>query len=152
VKKNSPKAHGFSLVEVVIALGIFAFSIVAIVALLPVGLRSARSVADESNAVNVGESIFGAWEMQKNKGVPLSIDEMAGDLPRLTEAVSDHEVYLDSHGKQTPDASIASMKLIYSVVPDPAQRRSTLTLRFYWPPSAPPETAQTRDLVKIFAL
>lgn len=144
--------YGFSLVEVVVALGIFAFCIVAIVALFPIGLRSARSVADETNAVNVGESIFGAWDMQRNKGDNLTIVGMVSNLPALTQAVAEREIFLDSVGVQVGGLEGASMKLFYSVAPSPAQRRSSLRLRFHWPPAAPDDTAQTRDLIKIFAL
>lgn len=144
--------RAFSLVEVVMALGIFAFCIVAIVALLPVGLRSARSVADESNAVNIGESIYGAWDMQKNKSAPLTIAGLVSNLPALTQGVTEREVFFDSTGRQIGGAEGASLKMFYSVNPQPAQRRSTVRLRFHWPPSAPDDTAQTRDLIKIFAL
>lgn len=147
-----PETRAFSLVEVVMALGIFAFCIVAIVALLPVGLRSARSVADESNAVNIGESIFGAWDMQRSKEAPLTIAGMVSNLPALTQGVADREIFFDSTGRQVEGAEGASLKMFYSVNPQVQQRRSTVRLRFHWPPTAPDDTAQTRDLIKIFAL
>ncbi len=43
----------FSLVEVVLALGIATFGILIIVALLPVGVRSTKDSLDESGAINV---------------------------------------------------------------------------------------------------
>lgn len=45
--------HGFSLVEVVLALGIAAFGIISIVALFPLGLESTQSAREESAAQNI---------------------------------------------------------------------------------------------------
>lgn len=48
---------GFSLVEVVIALGIAVFALVAVVGLLPVGFAMARESEEESRAVNLLSSV-----------------------------------------------------------------------------------------------
>jgi uncharacterized protein (TIGR02598 family) len=141
---------GFSLVEIVIALGIFAFCIVVLLALMPVGLRAARSVSDESNAVNIGDSIFGGWRMQRAKDKPLTISGIVTNLPSLDAAVSAKEFYFDSRGQGVGSPEEASLKLFYTV--EPAADASTLRLRFYWPPLAPTNTAQTRDLVQVFSL
>jgi len=49
---------GFSLVEVTIAIGIFAFVIVGIVGLLPVGFKQRQDAALETRAVMIGRQIF----------------------------------------------------------------------------------------------
>jgi Tfp pilus assembly protein PilV len=51
-------APGFSLVEVTIAIGIFAFVIVAILGLFPVALRQRSDAALETRAVLVAQQIF----------------------------------------------------------------------------------------------
>lgn len=54
--KKSPEFRtlkAFSLVEVVLAIGVLAFALVSIVALLPMGLKSNRISAEESRAVNL---------------------------------------------------------------------------------------------------
>ena len=60
MRRTASKA-GFSLIEVVIALGIFAFCIVAIIGMLPVGMNSVRSVSNENNAIHIATSIEGIW-------------------------------------------------------------------------------------------
>lgn len=50
--------EGFSLVEVTIAIGIFAFVIVAILGLFPVALRQRSDAALETRAVLVAQQIF----------------------------------------------------------------------------------------------
>ena len=131
-------------------MGIFAFCIIVLLGLMPVGLRAARSVSDESNAVNIGESILGAWRMQRAKNRPLTIDGLVTNIPPLTTTVAEQEFFFDSRGRQTGSAEEASLKLIYSAAP--SANSSTVRMKFYWPPLAPTNTAQTRDLVQILAL
>ena len=45
--------RGFSLVEVTLALGIITFGLIAVMSLLPTGLRLAKQSADEVAAVNI---------------------------------------------------------------------------------------------------
>ena len=52
--------HGiaaFSLVEVVLAMGVVAFGLIVIVALLPIGLKSNRDSIEESQAVNLLQAL-----------------------------------------------------------------------------------------------
>ncbi len=50
---------GFSLVEVTIAIGIFAFVIVAILGLFPAALRQRSDAAAETRAVLIAQQVFG---------------------------------------------------------------------------------------------
>lgn len=45
--------HGFSLVEVVLALGVFAFALVALIGLLPLGMQSNRESREETEAMGL---------------------------------------------------------------------------------------------------
>ncbi len=147
-RPSSAAVAAFSLVETVLALGIFAFCVVVLLGLMPVGLRSARSVANESNAVNIGQSILAAWTMQKNKGQDLALPPfLSNSLPPLNQPLPEREIFFDDFGNEAPSAEAASLKLIYSVdLPEPGV--ATVRMRFAWPPLAPPETVQTRDLVQ----
>ena len=49
----SLRTRGFSLVEVILAIGIVSFAFMAVVALLPVGLKTVRESSDESAAMNL---------------------------------------------------------------------------------------------------
>jgi uncharacterized protein (TIGR02598 family) len=48
-----PRDTAFSLVEVVVAIGIVAFAILALVALLPIGLHAVRNSTEEIQAANL---------------------------------------------------------------------------------------------------
>ncbi len=49
--------HGFSLVEVTLALGIVSFTLLAVVGLLPVGLKSIKSATEQAAAANTLTSL-----------------------------------------------------------------------------------------------
>jgi type II secretory pathway pseudopilin PulG len=53
----SPRRSGFSLIEIVLAVGIFSFAIIAVVTLLPVGMQSEQASVDEASAGNLLRSI-----------------------------------------------------------------------------------------------
>lgn len=142
----------FSLVETVIALGIFAFCIVVLLALFPIGLRAARSVADETVAVNMAASVFGGWQMQADKTAELSVDRIVSDLPPLDQVTRERPVYLGAEGMEVPGPETASVLMLYSVQPGGAGT-STVTLSFRWPANAPDNAAlQTRQFIRTFAL
>lgn len=50
--------HAFSLVEVVIALGIVSFAVIAIVGMMPVALKSAQESMRETDATLIAQRIF----------------------------------------------------------------------------------------------
>jgi type II secretory pathway pseudopilin PulG len=47
------RTSGFSLVEVVLAIGIIAFAVLSVLALLPIGIRSNQISADETRAIGI---------------------------------------------------------------------------------------------------
>src|SRR5439155_2156908 len=50
----------FSLVEVVIALGIITVGVTAVLALFPTALQSGHSAQDETRAAHIAQSVFGS--------------------------------------------------------------------------------------------
>lgn len=58
--KLSAASRGFSLVEVTVAIGIFAFVAIGILGLLPAALRLRAESAQETRAAMIAEEIFGA--------------------------------------------------------------------------------------------
>lgn len=72
--------HGFSLVEVVLAIGVVSFAMMAILASLPVGLRSSQQSRGQVAIANISRQLLG--ELQQisfNVGSPdsLVIDGLA---------------------------------------------------------------------------
>jgi type II secretory pathway pseudopilin PulG len=59
-------SRGFSLVEVTIAIGIFAFAIVGILGLLPAGMRIRADSAAETRGVLISEELFASVRAATN--------------------------------------------------------------------------------------
>ncbi len=73
------RESGFSLVEVVIALGVVGFAIVAIIGVLPIGLQTGHSAQDETRARQIAQDIFSSLESQAQTLYPhLVIKQPAG--------------------------------------------------------------------------
>jgi len=125
------KNNAFSLIEVVIALGIFAFCIVGIVGLLPIASNAVKSVSQESNANNIAESIAGFWQV-----APLGSSTTGGNftMGNFTVGNFTDTFYYDNNGAQVLTLAESSLKLNYD-----AQGLSgsfTVNLTFTWPPNA----------------
>ncbi len=59
------RSMAFSLVEVVLALGIVSFAIVAILGLIPTGLQTSHSSQDETRAAQIAQSILATFAGQQ---------------------------------------------------------------------------------------
>ena len=130
----------FSLVEVVIALGIFSFCAVGIVGLLPVALDATRTVAQESNANNIADSINGFWQVAPN-GSLSGTDFPMGDF--TVGEVGNRTIYYNNLGTIVGTEEDATLQLIYDVQEVPDYPNSfTVNLTFSWPANAP-ETSPT---------
>jgi len=137
VKKCTYRA-GFSLTETVIALGLFGFCILPILALLPVGIASARSVTEESAAAALAEAYFGALQVAPDGAnkfeIPGIFDNPPVDIP--TGASGQGTMYFRGDGTQVAGAEEATLRMDYALTRDPVQDTITANLSFRWPPSA----------------
>jgi len=130
---SSGGRSGFSLVEVVIALGIVTFVIVAIVGMLPVGLRQANDSESETRAVN----ILGAIAADR-ASTPATSNSPAYQIPALPVSGG---VYSNSFGvKETgefvgSDFGQARYRVSYIARPPSAGRLDPwqIFLRVTWP-------------------
>ena len=123
---------GFSLIEVVIALGIFAFCIVAIVGLLPVGMNSVRSVSNENNAIHIASSIEGIWQVAPLGSSPITIPNIITTLAISSSANSTY--FFDEFGDPLANSTGAALKMNYKTAG--SGNSTTVNMTFSWPPSA----------------
>jgi Tfp pilus assembly protein PilV len=164
------KRLGFSLAEVVIALGVIAIAIVAILALFPAALQTGHSAQDETRAAQIAQTIFprliGQAVSQFNNVQLLLSDNTTRSTPPIdltassgaTPAVT---LYAKNDGEITQDATTAAYSIfIYTnnSVPGFTDLASAneVTLRVLWPhvPNQGPTPApnQTyRDYVRIIS-
>jgi len=140
---------GFSLTETVIALGLFAFAILGVLALIPVGMQSARSVVNESTVVNLSEAFFGAWQVAPTNASTFPIPGMfppssPNPQPGLIDEAAvplaagrGTRFFLDD-GTWTPDRAEAAISMDYDISVAPGM--ATINLDFVWPPQVGSQT------------
>jgi hypothetical protein len=126
------RLSAFSLTETVIALGLFAFCILGVLAMIPVGMNSARGVVNESTVVNLSESFFGAWQVAPTNASTFPIP---GIFPANQQPVpltgGSGEMYFLDDGTQTDDELRAAIVLEYDI--EQVGGVSTINLDFLWP-------------------
>lgn len=123
---------GFSLVETVIALGIFVFCIIGIVGLMPVGLNAVRSISNENNAIHIASSIEGIWEV-----APANSTLSHAQFPVTNfyiGATNTSEFYFNEFGEQTNQTG-ASLKMTYNATVNTTLSTAyDVKMVFSWPP------------------
>lgn len=125
--------RAFSLVEVVIALGLFSFAIISILALLPVGLGINRDSKDESFAVNAMSAVI-----NDRLASPSGSASLIYGIPALTSSTGfTNTLYLNQEYVATNQAA-ATYKVITSLTPNATNSLMPYLLRcqLSWPPSA----------------
>jgi uncharacterized protein (TIGR02598 family) len=143
--------NAFSLIEVVIALGLFTFCIVGIVGLLPIAANSVKSISQESNANNIAESISGFWQV-----APSTASTSGGNftMGNFTVGTTGNQTfYYNNDGSIVPNVTDASLRLVYDVnALNGFPNTFTVNLTFTWPPNASSNstTATTRNFNYIF--
>jgi len=139
MRRTASKA-GFSLIEVVIAMGIFSFCIVAIVGLLPVGMNSVRSVSNENNAIHIASSIEGIWQVAP-LGSTITMTNIITNLA-ISASVANTPYYFDEFGEPLTNSTGASLKMNYKTAVS-SGNSTTVNMTFSWPPNATSTNYQT---------
>jgi type II secretory pathway pseudopilin PulG len=172
VSARYAKRLGFSLVEVVIALGVIAVAVVAILTLFPAALQTGHSAQDETRAAHIAQTIFPSLAGQalsqfNNVQLLLSDNNNTArstppiDLTLSSGAAPALKLYAQNDGKLTQDQTTAVYAIyVYTnnAVPgftDPASANE-VTVRVLWPfvPNQGPTPAPNqshRDYVRIIS-
>ena len=159
------KRLGFSLVEVVIALGVIAVAVLAILAVFPAALQTGHSAQDETRAAHIAQTIFPSLAGQAvsqfnnvqlllsdnttRSTPPIDLTTSSGATPALT-------LYAENAGELTQNATKAVYKISFytnNSVPGFTDLASAnlVTLRVAWPANAPAANQTYRDYVRIIS-
>jgi uncharacterized protein (TIGR02598 family) len=133
---NRRKRCAFSLIEVVMAMGVATFCLLTLVALIPTGLKSDRESLGESQAVNILSAI-----VSERRALPVDSDGIVYDLPKLKGITEPTGSFfgIDSAGVSTKtELSQATYKLTYTIIPPATSSRDPylIHLRLSWPANA----------------
>jgi type II secretory pathway pseudopilin PulG len=163
--RRKARTRSFSLLEVVIALGVIAVGIVGVLAVFPTALQTGHSAQDETRAAHIAQSVFGSLvagaTSQFNAVLPLSPSPSPAPTPlsiNLTASSSPTSptLYADNDGNLIPNSTNSAYAIyIYTnnAVPgftDPASA-NLVTVRVAWPANAPAANQTFRDYVRIIS-
>ena len=137
---------GFSLVEVVLALGVVVFAGFALIALLTLGLKSSSDSKEQLQAATIAEAICSTRRAAPTQDFTSSPTEPNFPLPVLSTSsdnLSSSPIYLTRDGTTTTLASgNARFGLFYKItapanyVPSTFPGAATVYLCLYWPAQA----------------
>jgi uncharacterized protein (TIGR02598 family) len=161
VLRLAAKTPGFSLLEVVIALGVITVGIVGILAVIPTALQTGHSAQDETRAAHIAQSVFGSVVAQapsQFNGVQIRLSDgtLSPSIDLRTTLSPAVTLYADNDGKLTNSAANAAYSIpIYTNTSvlgftDPASANA-VTVRVAWPASAPTANQTFRDYVRIIS-
>jgi type II secretory pathway pseudopilin PulG len=104
----------FTLIEVVLALGIASFAVLTMVALLPVGIASTKDSLDESVALNILSEII-----SDRKATPLTLPSKTYEISALTPGMSPitNTFGIQDNNQATPSMSSARYRVDCSFTP-----------------------------------
>jgi uncharacterized protein (TIGR02598 family) len=148
--KTSALKSGFSLVETVVALGLFAFCILGVLALIPIGMGAARSVAEESSAAALADAFFGAWMVAPTNANSFSIPFMFTNPTVPVNGAGTGTFYFRDDGEQVVSPNEASLQMSYSAAAQPGGG-FLIDLIFQWPAGQTNAATQTRRFQQFVA-
>jgi len=158
---GSYRKAAFSLLEVVIALGVITVGVVGVLAVFPAALQTGHSAQDETRAAHIAQSVFGSLVAQapsqfNNVQVPLYPLPSPSPTPIDLRTSSSYALYANDGGQLTNSATNASYAITIftnNAVPgftDPASANA-VTVRVAWPANAPAANQTFRDYVRIIS-
>ena len=157
----------FSLLEVVIALGVITVGVVGVLAVFPTALQTGHSAQDETRAAHIAQSVFGSLVAQapsQFSNVQFLLSDAITLSPSINLAASSSpttpSLCGDNDGKLVqasptipycPGYSHAIYIFTNNAVPgftDPSSANA-VTVRVAWPANAPAANQTFRDYVRI---
>lgn len=123
-------ARAFSLIEVVLALAVMSFALVAVVGLFSVGLKTNKESSDQIHATDVASLLIAA-----RRAAPTTAFTTPIALPPLNVGVT-NSVPLNLDGT-TNSSSATPFRLKYTVtIPPATPKLANLYLLIWWPATA----------------
>jgi uncharacterized protein (TIGR02598 family) len=156
----------FSLVEVVLSLGVIAVGVIAILGVFPTALQTGHSAQNETRAPQIAQTIFSSLVAQassqfNNLQLPIAGNASLPMDLTLSFSPSTPTLYADNDGKLSQDATAAAYAiLVFTCNPsncasppagfnDPTLNQ--VTVRVAWPANAPAANQTYRDYVRIIS-
>jgi len=137
------KPAAFSLVEVVLALGVAGFCLIAIVGLMPVGVQTNRHATSQTAAANIMAAIVA--DLRTTPAAAMTSPQFA-----ITFG-TDKTLYFDASGQASTSLGPDSRYRLSITWNSAPAGLSYGVVRVTWPASVDPSTATPSGIVKTFA-
>lgn len=147
--------RGFSLIEVVIALGIVSFAVVGIVGMMPIALKSGQESMRETDATLIAQRLFS--ELKTGSGGNRTISTSSNGTSLFQVSANSTNTFISYSADGLPQA-LSSTNPIYSGYDFVAQiictnagiaNLSTVQIDITHPASAPPTARTTNSFVTL---
>src|SRR5437867_12476312 len=102
------RRSAFSLLEVVIAMGVITIGVVGVLAVFPTALQTGHSAQDETRAAHTAQSVFGslvAGATSQFNAVPLPSTPLSIDLTAPPSPPTSPTLYADNNGNLIPNST-----------------------------------------------
>ena len=145
--------QAFSLVEVVIALGIVSFAIVAVMGMLPLAWKTGRESLSETDATHIARRIFSELQYGSGANRTVSINSTTGTLVDLSQTTTNTVIafretgeaaYLTNSTASVPDVDFLAQISVFTNTG--LSNLSRVQVDVHSPAAAPP----TNRLIKTF--
>jgi uncharacterized protein (TIGR02598 family) len=132
--RPTSSASAFSLVEVVIALGIAAFCLVAMLGLFPTALKSSKNSTDETASGIMLNNV--AFDL-RNTPVGSNTTSLYGiTLPTNAAATASTNFFFNEDGSFTNTRTALSTRYgVLLTMSNPTAATTTAWIQVYWPPT-----------------
>lgn len=138
---KQPKTHAFSLVEVVLAIGVAGVCLLAIFGLLPIAQQTARNATEETAAPRILKAV--AADLRATPSTLSASRAFGISIPSNTSADST-TLFFTAEGEYTTALTPGSryrLTVQFSPNPTGSDAATFATLRCTWPATAAPDTA-----------
>lgn len=136
MKTRATASNSFSLVEVVVALGVTAFCLIAVFGLLPVGLKANQNSISQTAATSILSAVIADLRATpRNAAASVQFGVIFG---------SETTLYFDNEGRPSSSLSPNSRYQLKIIFPSNGSGTTAATfagLRVTWPAAATPDNA-----------
>jgi uncharacterized protein (TIGR02598 family) len=132
-RKNTTPTKAFSMVEVVLALGIMSFCIIALIGLFSVGVNTSKESAEEMLAAHIMQSLLTTRRAAPDKDLDATFP-----LPKILSDDAKSDILLDANGNITTTLSSARYRFSYRITGTSSNVApiTVVYLRLAWPAQA----------------
>ena len=133
MKPPRQNLHGFSLVEVTVALGIAGFCLLAMLGLIPVGMRNAATASEQTATVGILAAVIS--DLRETPAGASASPRFGTTMPQPGNSAS-YTIYFSEDGQKVDGAASARYAAVATLSAPANSFAVNLQVRVYWPAGA----------------